>query len=78
MYHNEREVGRAIPQYLESNKSDGVTREDIFFTTKLASNVNYKMTRCSIKESIRASGLSYIDPFLIHAPYGGKARLLEC
>lgn len=78
MYHNEREVGRAILQYLESNKSDGITRKDIFFTTKLASNVSYEMTRRSIKESIRASGLSYIDLFLIHAPYGGKARRLEC
>ncbi|KKA25601.1 Aldo-keto reductase [Rasamsonia emersonii CBS 393.64] len=80
MYHNEREVGRAILRFLEAekNKPNGVKREDIFFTSKLASNISYDATRRSIKESIRASGLGYIDLFLIHAPYGGKAKRLEC
>lgn len=80
MYHNEKEVGRSILRFLEAEKGkpDGVKREDIFFTSKLASNVSYNATRQSIKESIRASGLGYIDLFLIHAPYGGKARRLEC
>ncbi|OKL59047.1 hypothetical protein UA08_05753 [Talaromyces atroroseus] len=80
MYHNEKEAGRSILRFLETEKSkpDGLKREDIFFTSKLASNVSYDATRQSIKESIRASGLGYIDLFLIHSPYGGKARRLEC
>lgn len=80
MYHNEREVGRAILAFLEAEKKkpNGLTREDIFFTSKLASNISYDATRRSIKESIRVSGLGYIDLFLIHAPYGGKAKRLEC
>lgn len=80
MYHNEREVGRSILRFLEAEKSkpNGVKREDIFFTSKLASNISYDATRRSIKESIRASGLGYIDLFLIHAPYGGRAKRLEC
>lgn len=80
MYHNEREVGRAVLRFLETekNKPDGLKREDIFFTSKLASNVSYEATRRSIKESIRASGLGYIDLFLIHSPYGGAKKRLEC
>ncbi|EED23692.1 aldo-keto reductase, putative [Talaromyces stipitatus ATCC 10500] len=80
MYHNEKEVGRSILRFLEAekHKPDGLKREDIFFTSKLASNVSYDATRQSIKKSIQASGLGYIDLFLIHSPYGGKAKRLEC
>jgi diketogulonate reductase-like aldo/keto reductase len=80
MYHNEREVGRAVLRFLEAEKTkpDGLTRKDIFFTSKLASNVSYDATRRSIKQSIRASGLEYIDLFLIHSPYGGPKKRLEC
>lgn len=79
MYHNEREVGRAILSFLEKekNKPNGLTREDIFFTTKLASNNGYDATRQSIKKSLSVSGLDYIDLFLIHSPYGGKTQRLE-
>ncbi|KAJ9297878.1 hypothetical protein DTO271G3_4099 [Paecilomyces variotii] len=79
MYHNEREVGRAILAFLEKekNKPNGLKREDIFFTTKLASNNGYDATRQSIKKSLSVSGLGYIDLFLIHSPYGGKTQRLE-
>jgi diketogulonate reductase-like aldo/keto reductase len=80
MYHNEKEVGRSILLFLEAeqNKTNGLKREDIFFTSKLASNVGYDATRRSIKQSLRASGLGYIDLYLIHSPYGGKTKRLEC
>jgi diketogulonate reductase-like aldo/keto reductase len=80
MYHNEREVGQAIRRCLEAekNKANGLKREDIHFTTKLASNVSYDATRRSIKESLRVSGMGYIDLYLIHAPYGGTTKRLEC
>ena len=60
-----------------SNKT-GLKREDIFFTTKLKSNVSYDAARKSIKESIKACGLGYIDLYLLHSPYGGKTKRLEC
>lgn len=45
-------------------------------TTKLASNGTYDQTRKSIKQSLKACNLDYIDLFLLHSPYGGtKARL---
>jgi diketogulonate reductase-like aldo/keto reductase len=78
MYHNEREAGKAISDFLSSpeNKS-GLKREDLFYTTKLSSNsTSYAAVRRSIKQSVDVSGLGYVDLFLLHSPYGGKeARL---
>ncbi|KAG8527852.1 uncharacterized protein KY384_006768 [Bacidia gigantensis] len=78
-YQNEREVGRAVRSFLSSpdNKAS-LRREDIEFTTKLKSNISYSATRKSIKRSIEESGLGYIDLYLLHSPYGGKSKRLEC
>lgn len=78
MYHNEREAGKAILDWLSSaENTDGLKREDIHYTSKLAScSTNYKQVRRSIKQSVDVSGLGYVDLFLLHSPYGGKeARL---
>lgn len=75
-YANEREVGRAIGNFL--SKHEDVRRSDIWFTTKLKSNSSYDATRKAIRESLRKSGLDHIDLFLLHSPYGGKAKRLEC
>jgi diketogulonate reductase-like aldo/keto reductase len=79
MYRNEKEVGDAIRSYIESQgeNPNALTRQDIFFTTKLLSNDGYDATRTSIRDSIRACGLGYVDLFLIHAPYGGKTKRLD-
>jgi len=88
MYHNETEAGKAISSWLSksgSEKQDGsssgsparpLTREDVFYTSKLASNSDdYDAVRRSIAKSVKACGLGYIDLFLLHSPYGGpKAR----
>jgi len=75
MYHNEKEVGTSILRYLE--KHPELKREDIHFTSKLASNADYETARKSIKSSVKACGLGYIDLFLLHSPYGGKQKRLE-
>lgn len=75
MYHNEREVGNAITAYLKANPD--VKREDIHYTTKLASNSDYNTARKSITKSVKECGLGYIDLFLLHSPYGGKRARLE-
>jgi len=69
MYGNEREVGSAIQKYLSKNPS--VKREDIFYTTKLASNNGYNRCLKSLESSLQLCGLDYIDLILIHSPYGG-------
>lgn len=78
MYRNEKDCGQAILSFLndKSLNTTGLTREDIFFTSKLASNTSYEAARKSISQSVKTSGLGYIDLFLLHSPYGGKqARL---
>jgi len=75
MYHNERDCGQAIKAFLSKNSN--VKRGDIFYTTKLASNSSYDAARKSIKSSLQACGLDYIDLFLLHSPYGGKNARLE-
>lgn len=79
MYHNEREAGRAISDFLSgAENTQGLKREDIFYTTKLASNsTSYEAVRRSIKNSVDISGLGYVDLFLLHSPYGGRKARLE-
>lgn len=75
MYHNEKDVGDAILGYLSSHKD--LKREDIHYTSKLASNSDYDTARKSISRSVKECGLGYIDLFLLHSPYGGKQKRLE-
>lgn len=78
MYDNERETGQAIRSVLSSGSNTAkLTREDIWYTTKLATNGSYDTVRKSIKQSVDACGLGYIDLFLLHSPYGGKTKRLE-
>ncbi|UNI22831.1 hypothetical protein JDV02_008684 [Purpureocillium takamizusanense] len=78
-YHNEREAGEAISTFLSNpdDNKEGLRREDLFFTTKLAScSTSYDQVRRSVKASVDACGLGYVDLFLLHSPYGGReARL---
>ena len=79
MYHNEHEVGEAIHSFVASKANTaGLKREDIFFTSKLASNTSYDAARKAIKQSVKTSGLGWLDLLLLHSPYGGKAKRLAC
>lgn len=79
MYRNEGQVGSAVQSFLSSpNNTSSLKREDIHFTSKLASNTSYEAARKSIKQSVKQSGLGYIDLFLLHSPYGGNSKRLEC
>ncbi|KAH7125390.1 NADP-dependent oxidoreductase domain-containing protein [Dendryphion nanum] len=78
MYDNEAETGKAILDFLKSDaNAHSLKREDIHFTSKLASNSSYERARASIKQSVKECGLGYIDLFLLHSPYGGKKQRLE-
>ncbi|KAI1106660.1 aldo-keto reductase family 1 member E1 [Jackrogersella minutella] len=76
MYKNEREAFETFHEFVNNN-NQGVTRQEIFYTSKLASNsTNYKVVRNSIQRTVAHSKLGYIDMFLLHSPYGGtEARL---
>lgn len=78
MYHNEKESGKAVLDFLSSDGNvDSLKREDIHFTSKLASNSSYDTARKAIRQSVKECGLGYIDLFLLHSPYGGKKARLE-
>jgi alcohol dehydrogenase (NADP+) len=66
-YGNEREVGKALQAGLAAR---GITREDIFVTTKLW-NSNHRPERVepAFDASMERLGLKYLDLYLIHTPF---------
>lgn len=81
-YQNEAGVGAGIKEALES---EGLSRSDIFVTTKLwpgnpAWGQVAKTTESTVKaleESLLRLGLEYVDLYLIHAPYDPDQRLAQ-
>lgn len=73
-YQNEEAVGRAI-------KRAGVPREELFITTKAyIQQMGYENTLKAFEESLENLGLTYLDLYLIHMPYGdyyGSWRAME-
>lgn len=68
IYGNEKETGEGIKRAISE---DLVTREQLFVTSKLfilqASEDKAKET---IEHSLETMGLTYLDLYLIHQPYG--------
>ena len=73
-YQNEKAVGRAIA-------GCGVPREELFITTKAyIQQMGYENTKQAFQESLDNLGLTYLDLYLIHMPFGdyyGSWRALE-
>ncbi len=63
-YGNEEAVGKAI-------KGSGISREDLFITTKLWIQSNgYEGTKKAFENSLKRLQLDYLDLYLIHQPFG--------
>lgn len=75
-YGNERGIGEGI-------KVCGISRADLFITTKLSAEVkSYAEAVASIDSSLKLLGLDYIDLMIIHSPkpwaeYGEESRHFE-
>src|SRR6204780_3533418 len=66
-YRNEREVGEVLK---ERRTAGGISRSDIFVTTKLW-NTNHRPERVepAFEASLNRLGLEYLDLYLIHTPF---------
>lgn len=54
-------------------RKSGIPRDQIFFTSKVPPKaINYKDAARCVDETLSATGLGYVDLYLLHAPYGGK------
>ncbi|HEX3289102.1 MAG TPA: aldo/keto reductase [Mycobacterium sp.] len=70
-YGNEAAVGRAIA-------SSGVPREELFVTTKLATeDQGFQSSQDSLKASLERLGLDYVDLYLIHWPAGEQGKYVD-
>ena len=73
-YLNEDAVGKAI-------KRSGVTREELFVTTKLwIQDAGYERTKKAFEKSLHRLQLDTLDLYLIHQPFGdvyGSWRAME-
>jgi diketogulonate reductase-like aldo/keto reductase len=58
-------------------KGSGVPRDQLFFTSKVSPrDMTYSDATKSVNASLKRTGLEYIDLYLLHAPFGGKAGRL--
>ena len=73
-YNNQQAVGEGI-------KNSGVSRDDIFLTTKLwVSNFTYEKAKAAIDNDLKELGTDHIDLLLLHQAYGdvyGAWRAME-
>ncbi|WP_276353433.1 aldo/keto reductase [Cohnella caldifontis] len=68
LYGNEAEVGRAI-------RASGITREDIFVTTKVWNDQQgYDNAMKAFEQSFANLDLGYVDLYLVHWPVQGKYK----
>lgn len=66
MYQNEASVGEAI-------KDSGIPRQELWIQSKLKTDVHgYEATLRAVRDSVKKMGLTYLDCFLVHSPFGGK------
>lgn len=71
-YRNEEGVGQGVREALQEN---GLRREDLFITSKVwNSDQGYETTLKSFDDSLKRSGLDYLDLFLVHWPVKGKYK----
>lgn len=71
-YGNEENVGRAV-------WDSKLKREEVFITSKLPAEIKgFKETHASFEKTMSNLGFSYLDLFLIHAPWPWNDRGRDC
>lgn len=66
VYRNEEPAAKGM-------LASGIPRDQLFFTSKVPPrSINYDDAKKCVDESLKKTGLDYIDLYLLHAPYGRK------
>lgn len=72
IYGNEEAMGEGIR---EGIKEAGITREDLFITSKVWNvDLGYESTIAAYEASLNRLGVDYLDLYLIHWPVEGKYK----
>lgn len=76
LYDNEKEIGAAIAEKIAEG---AVKRKDLYITSKLW-NTHHRpeAVETALRQTLTDLGLSYVDLYLIHWPYGFKVRVFNC
>ncbi|CBX91295.1 similar to aldo-keto reductase [Plenodomus lingam JN3] len=80
--HGYRHVDSAVAYRNEGPSAEGmkvskVPREELFFTTKIPpKDMRYETAKEHIDNTLKITGFSYVDLYLLHSPYGGKENRL--
>ncbi|KAK3831691.1 MAG: putative reductase [Linnemannia elongata] len=78
VYRNEAAIGNSLKRILEQNLIPGLTRQDIFLTSKLApKDQGYDACYQAVTDSLRNLQVDYIDLYLIHWPGTSKLKLQD-
>lgn len=76
LYGNEAEVGAAVREAITAGDT---TREELFINTKVWHDHHEKAkTIDSVKQSLSAMGLDYLDSVMVHWPWPQGGKFLEC
>ncbi|KAG0296818.1 hypothetical protein BGZ96_008422 [Linnemannia gamsii] len=76
VYKNEAAIGNSLKRIFEQNLIPGLTRQDIFLTSKLApKDQGYDACYQAVTDSLRNLQVDYIDLYLIHWPGTAKLKL---
>ncbi|GAB3555214.1 aldo/keto reductase [Arthrobacter tumbae] len=75
MYGNEEGVGRAVRDAVDAGHVD---RGDVFVTSKVWNEHHgYRATLAAFEDSLKRSGLDYLDLYLIHWPCPAKDQYVD-
>merc|ERR1712065_106810 len=69
VYENEAEVGEAFEEVF-GDEANGISREDVFVTSKLWSNAHKRdAVRPALEKTLADLKLDYLDLYLVHNPF---------
>ncbi|TKX29871.1 2,5-diketo-D-gluconic acid reductase [Campylobacter sp. MIT 12-5580] len=70
MYGNENELAQGL-------RESGVSRNELFITTKLSSGMDYESTKRHIEQTLKDMKLEYLDLLLLHRNFSQRSAMYK-